>query len=110
MVGQQAVVAFVVVLALVDLAVNGKLSRSQRVGWALVCLVFYRDWRTGWGLVDGLPVGAMGYLLLAPGAAGRRAVTSLAHAAGEWIRARRERDPSASRPHLPVLHRRSADG
>jgi hypothetical protein len=102
----QAVVGFLVVLVLVDLAANARLERSQRMVWGvLVVGLFYRDWRTGWGFLDGLPLGAMGYLLLAPGAAGRRLLTSLVLAVGERLRVERSPDSPTYRLHLPPRRR-----
>jgi hypothetical protein len=92
---EQGVVGFVLLLAVLDLATNSRLERSSKVLWA-VCIVVltYRDWRTGMALFDGLPLGAMGYLMMAPGAAGRR---SLASVIGSTHRAR-GRDPSSGLP------------
>jgi hypothetical protein len=108
MVGPQALVGFVLVLALVDLVANARLDRSQRVVWGVLFLAFYRDWRTGWGFFDGLPLGAVGYLLFAPGAAGRRSLTWLVLAARERLPAGRSPEPPTSRPHLPPRTRRRA--
>jgi hypothetical protein len=74
----RGMVGFLVVLALLDVAANPRLDRARRVVWGVLVLgLFYRDWRTGWDFLDGLPVGAMGYLLIAPGSPGRRGLTSL---------------------------------
>jgi hypothetical protein len=108
MVGPQALVGFLVALALVDLVTNARLERSQRVVWGVLLLAFYRDSHTGWGFFDGLPLGAISYLLFAPGAAARRSLTSFVLAARERLDAERSPESQRHRPHLPPRTRRPA--